>query len=206
MTFLLFHKSTEQDSWNYFLFIFIFILFIYLFIYFFFFAYISKLSNLTHVGRIGIIRNEFNFLCFERRFYGLVNLLRPCRAIQLTYSPFQARLSPLYAVIQYWCAYFRQKLITALLESMEGESNRRNYFMITLHESYMAELGFELATPGSAVRCPTDCAMEPDFIFVSKRWRITQKLSMKPFGIYTDVCISMKSQKMKLISFMLLIS
>ena len=32
--------------------------------------------------------------------------------------------------------------------------------MINLHESYVAELGFELMTPGSAVRCTTYCAME----------------------------------------------
>ena len=30
-----------------------------------------------------------------------------------------------------------------------------------LHESYVAEQGFELATPGSAMRCTMDCAMEP---------------------------------------------
>ena len=63
--------------------------------------------------------------------------------------------------------------------------------MITLHGSYMAELGFKLETPGSAVSFPTDCAMEPDFIFASKRRRITEKLSLKPFGIYTGVRISM---------------
>ena len=32
--------------------------------------------------------------------------------------------------------------------------------MINLHESYVAELGFELATPGSEVRRATDCAIE----------------------------------------------
>ena len=32
--------------------------------------------------------------------------------------------------------------------------------MMNLHESYAAELGFELATPGSAVRHATDCAMQ----------------------------------------------
>ena len=39
--------------------------------------------------------------------------------------------------------------------------------MINLHESYVAkplraELGFELANPGSAVRHVTECAMELD--------------------------------------------
>ena len=31
--------------------------------------------------------------------------------------------------------------------------------MINLNESYVAKLGFELATPGSAVRHATDCTM-----------------------------------------------
>ena len=34
-------------------------------------------------------------------------------------------------------------LTTSLLES-EDESGRRNYFMINLHEIYVADLGFEL--------------------------------------------------------------
>ena len=44
------------------------------------------------------------------------------------------------------------------------ENDRRNYFMINLHES----MGPELATPGSAVRHAsvarhvTDCATQPD--------------------------------------------
>ena len=32
------------------------------------------------------------------------------------------------------------------------ENDRRNYFMTNLHERNIAELGFELATSGSAVR------------------------------------------------------
>ena len=32
--------------------------------------------------------------------------------------------------------------------------------MIYLHESYMAELGFQLATPGSAVRCATNSRVD----------------------------------------------
>ena len=31
-----------------------------------------------------------------------------------------------------------------------------------LHERYVAEQGFELATPGSVNKCVTDSAMEPD--------------------------------------------
>ena len=39
----------------------------------------------------------------------------------------------------------------------------RNGFIINLHGSYVAELGFELATPGSTVRRTIDCAVEPGF-------------------------------------------
>ena len=35
--------------------------------------------------------------------------------------------------------------VTALLESVEGENDYRNDFMINLQENYMAELGFEFA-------------------------------------------------------------
>ena len=41
-----------------------------------------------------------------------------------------------------------------------GERGGVNYFMISFHESYMAELGFELATLGSAVRRATACAID----------------------------------------------
>ena len=60
-----------------------------------------------------------------------------------------------YAVNPYFCAYFRQKLTTALLKSVEGENEH-------LYESYVDELGFESAILESAVRCATDCAMELD--------------------------------------------
>ena len=33
--------------------------------------------------------------------------------------------------------------------------------MINLHKSYVAKLGFELVTTGSAVRSTTDCATAP---------------------------------------------
>ena len=41
------------------------------------------------------------------------------------------------------------------------ENDRRNDFVINLHESYGIELGFELATPGSAVRWDTGCTIDP---------------------------------------------
>ena len=40
------------------------------------------------------------------------------------------------------------------------------YFTININESYVAELGFELATPGSVVRRDIDCTME-----FGNRWR-----------------------------------
>ena len=42
----------------------------------------------------------------------------------------------------------------------------RNDFMINPHASYVAKLGFKLATPGSAVRRTTHCAVEPGHLLV----------------------------------------
>ena len=36
-----------------------------------------------------------------------------------------------------------------------------SYPLLPYHESYVAELGFELVIPGSAVRCSTRCSIEP---------------------------------------------
>ena len=36
---------------------------------------------------------------------------------------------------------------------------------LRVNERYVVETGFELATPGSAIRHITDCAMEPAFCF-----------------------------------------
>ena len=38
-------------------------------------------------------------------------------------------------------------------------------FIIYLHKSYVGELGFKLATPGSAVKHAADCAMVDDLVF-----------------------------------------
>ena len=46
------------------------------------------------------------------------------------------------------------------LNERKGENDHRNDFMINLKESYVAELEFELVTPGSAVRCATNCVMD----------------------------------------------
>ena len=43
--------------------------------------------------------------------------------------------------------------------------------MINLHKSYVAEQGFKLGNPGSAVRYASDSTMEPGF------WGIYQKQS-----------------------------
>ena len=37
--------------------------------------------------------------------------------------------------------------------------------MINVHETYVAEAEFKLATPGLAVRCATYWAMEPSFSY-----------------------------------------
>ena len=47
--------------------------------------------------------------------------------------------------------------ICPFLNQRKEENDRR---MINLYKTYMAELGFELATPESAVRFAADCAME----------------------------------------------
>ena len=46
------------------------------------------------------------------------------------------------------------------LNQMKWKNDHTNDFMINLLESYAAELGFELATPGSAVKGATDCTMK----------------------------------------------
>ena len=48
----------------------------------------------------------------------------------------------------------------------------KNYFMINLYLSYVAELRFELVTSGTAVRCTFDYATEPDSQFCRSREKI----------------------------------
>ena len=48
-----------------------------------------------------------------------------------------------------------------VLESVKEVKWPYKLFMINLHESYVAKLGFKLGTPGSAVRHATDCSIEP---------------------------------------------
>ena len=59
-------------------------------------------------------------------------------------------------------------LKTAILESAEGVSNRRNDFMVNL--CCVAKMGIELATPGSAIRRATDCAREKYKVKISRKW------------------------------------
>ena len=59
--------------------------------------------------------------------------------------PLQALSSKLFN--QYLCAFFGQKLTTALLESAEGRKWLRKYFMINLHERILPDLaGIKPAT------------------------------------------------------------
>ena len=70
---------------------------------------------------------------------------------------FLDRLSPLSGK-PVLCADTFARLTTAFLNQQKGENDHRNYFMINrnftfnLHEIYVAELGFELAISGSAVK------------------------------------------------------
>ena len=47
-----------------------------------------------------------------------------------------------------------------ITDKMKTVYPKYNDFMINLHESYVAELGFKHAIPGSAVRCVTNWAMK----------------------------------------------
>ena len=77
------------------------------------------------------------------------------------------------------CTYFRLSLTTTLLGLLSGreENDRRNYFMINIHES-MKRGRDELATPGSAVRLVsvarhvTDCATRPGMVVNGKQGKI----------------------------------
>ena len=72
-------------------------------------------------------------ILFVLKFYGPVNSMCSCqaRSVYLT-TRLLGRLSPTsdWPVL---CIFFRQKLITALLESAE-ENDRRKYFMINHYE------------------------------------------------------------------------
>ena len=53
------------------------------------------------------------------------------------------------------------------LISRRGKNDHRNYFMINLHESYVAGLGLEFTTPGSAIRLAAERAEEANTFLVS---------------------------------------
>ena len=55
-------------------------------------------------------------------------------------------------------------MATALLDQGTGENSSENDFITNLNESYVADFGFELASPVSAVRRATDSAMNPTSI------------------------------------------
>ena len=61
------------------------------------------------------------------------------------------------------------------LSPWNGKNDRRNDFMINLHKSYVVKLGFELVTPGSAVRCLPNCAMSlTNYYFSYNYYKIHQ--------------------------------
>ena len=71
---------------------------------------------------------------------------------------FQDRTGPLTSTSAHTFVSTKQ---LPFLSQRRKKNDRRNYFMINLYESYAAELGLELATPGSAVRRATDRALTP---------------------------------------------
>ena len=72
-------------------------------------------------------------------------------------------------------------MTTALLETAEIKGENDCDFMIDLHGSYMAEQRFELTTPGSAVRCATNCFTEPSTsqVSLSIQFRLQDKTDIQ---------------------------
>ena len=71
-------------------------------------------------------------------------MLQSCWAGQLNYTHFS------------WAG-----LVLQAVNQQKWGNDHQNDFMMNLHESYVVELGFKLAIPGSAVRHATDCTMKP---------------------------------------------
>ena len=103
---------------------------------------------------------------FSLSFIARLTLLRLYWANQLIYSHFSSAGLVLQVVNQYLCTSFPQNRQQPFLNLQTGE----NDFMINLHKRYVAELGFKLANPGSAVRHTTDFNMKPN------SWPITSCL------------------------------
>ena len=56
------------------------------------------------------------------------------------------------------CAYtFIRHLQLPFLNQQKGENDCENDFVINFHERYVAELGFELASPRSTVKHASHC-------------------------------------------------
>ena len=84
---------------------------------------ISLLNKLSPARTVTQYSVSFYFHLFVLRFYGLVNPMGSCRArsVYLT-THLLGRLSPLSGK-PVLCTFFRQKLTTALLESVEWKEN-----------------------------------------------------------------------------------
>ena len=95
-------------------------------------------------------KSSLNVCLFVLRFYGPVNPVGSCRARSVyLITRLLGKLCPLSG-LPVLCTFFRQKLITAFLESAEGRDDRRKYFMINLHERMvLTSAGVEAATSWS---------------------------------------------------------
>ena len=89
-------------------------------------------------------------------------LLRSFHDDYLTYSHFPWQSLSLRRLTRICTHTFASNWQLPFLNQRMGENDRNNYFLINLHERYLAELGFKLAISWFAVRRATDCAMEPD--------------------------------------------
>ena len=74
---------------------------------------------------------------------------------------------------------------------MKAGNDQRNNFMINLHERYVAELGFEVRAPGSAVGCATNCAMKPGLLLIFIKIAQWQTVQSSPVGstLFAQTCL-----------------
>ena len=108
-------------------------------------------------------------LSFELQFYGPVNTAKVMSSWSVNL------LMRFLALFSRWLTSTCAQTFASIIGNCPSWIRRkgRNYFMINLQEIFMAKMGFALATPGSAVICPTDFAIERSItrlkMFVSSR-------------------------------------
>ena len=79
-------------------------------------------------------KNPFLLCLFVLRFYGPVNPIGTCRSRSISYPHFYWAGLVLWAVNQYCAHSYARNWQLSFLNQRKGESDRRKYFMINLHE------------------------------------------------------------------------